>query len=567
MNEKEVAASLPGNAPHPSSWLGQVGEMGKLIRSMNWSKTPLGPLDSWPQSLRTTVSLCLASNFPISIAWGPNRTQIYNDGYWPICGAKHPHSMGQDFKECWFSAWPAIGDAFERASRGETAFLVNQRMFLDRHGFLEETFFTFSFSPIRDETGGVAGLFHPVTELTQQSIAERRLQVLRDVADKASDAKSVSLACEMITHTLGQHGLDVPFALLYLVEDDCKRAVLAGSAGLKLDSVCPTIIDLKQGGASSWCLGEAAACRQIVEIVDVEDRLGSLKCGPYPERPHAAFVLPIAVSGMTHPIALLVVGASSRRPLDEPYRTFYAMLREAVTNALTNARTYEEERKRSEALAELDRAKTAFFSNVSHEFRTPLTLMLGPVGDILSDKTEDLAPRHRDRLEIVYRNSLRLQKLVNSLLDFSRIEAGRVQACYEPTDLAALTSELASNFRSACEKAGLKLIVDCTKLDEPVYVDRDMWEKITLNLLSNAFKYTLEGEIAICVHQSNETAELVVRDTGVGIPEEEMPKLFERFHRVEGTRGRTQEGSGIGLALVQELVRLHGGTVGKRAEI
>jgi hypothetical protein len=140
---------------------------------MDWSRTLLGPIDTWPQSLRTTVSLCLASNFPISIAWGPHRVQIYNDGYWPICGGKHPHSMGQDFKACWFSAWPVIGEAFERAAAGETSFLENRRMFLDRNGYLEETFFTFSFSPIRDETGGVGGLFHPVTEMTQQTLAER----------------------------------------------------------------------------------------------------------------------------------------------------------------------------------------------------------------------------------------------------------------------------------------------------------------------------------------------------------------------------------------------------------
>ena len=153
--------------------------MGELVRSMDWSKTPLGPIECWPESLRTTVNLALASNFPISIAWGPGHVQIYNDGYWPICGGKHPQSMGQDFKECWFSAWPAIGDAFESAAAGKTAFLENQRMFIDRHGYLEETFFTFSFSPIRDETGRVAGLFHPVTEVTAQSLAERRLRVLR----------------------------------------------------------------------------------------------------------------------------------------------------------------------------------------------------------------------------------------------------------------------------------------------------------------------------------------------------------------------------------------------------
>jgi hypothetical protein len=139
-------------------WL-SGSEMGKLIRTMDWSKTPLGVLDSWPQSLRTTVSLCLGSTFPIALAWGPQRTQIYNDGYRPICAAKHPQSMGQDFKECWLTAWPVISDAFEQAAAGRAAFLVNQRMFLDRSGFLEETFFTFSFSPIRDETGRVAGSF------------------------------------------------------------------------------------------------------------------------------------------------------------------------------------------------------------------------------------------------------------------------------------------------------------------------------------------------------------------------------------------------------------------------
>src|SRR5690349_19792058 len=179
MSDNTVQMTTP---PAAADWLAAGGEMGKLVRSMDWSKTPLGPIELWPQSLRTTVSLCLASNFPISLAWGPHRVQIYNDGYWPICGEKHPHSMGQDFKECWFSAWPAIGAAFESASAGKSAFLENQRMFLDRNGYLEETFFTFSFSPITDETGGVGGLFHPVNELTQQTLAERRLKLLRDLA-------------------------------------------------------------------------------------------------------------------------------------------------------------------------------------------------------------------------------------------------------------------------------------------------------------------------------------------------------------------------------------------------
>src|SRR5437762_7307457 len=200
------------------SWLAGGGEMAELVRAMDWSKTPLGPIESWPQSLRTTVSLCLASNFPISMVWGPRHVQIYNDGYWPICGAKHPHSMGQDFSECWASAWPAIGDAFERALAGETSFLEDQRMFLDRNGYLEETFFTFSFSPIRDETGKVGGLFHPVTETTSKMLNERRTRSLRDLAGRAGKARTLEDAFTLAAQTLSESALDLPFLLFYRLD-------------------------------------------------------------------------------------------------------------------------------------------------------------------------------------------------------------------------------------------------------------------------------------------------------------------------------------------------------------
>src|SRR6266852_6259932 len=195
----------------PEDWLIGGGEMGKLVRSMEWAKTPLGSIDSWPQSLRTTVSLCLASNFPISLAWGPKHVQIYNDGYWPICGGKHPHSVGQDFSECWASAWPVIGEAFERALSGETSYLENQRMFLDRNGYLEETFFTFSFSPIRDETGKVGGLFHPVTETTSKMLAERRTRALRDLSARTTEAKTEQEACGLAAQVLADYSSDLPF--------------------------------------------------------------------------------------------------------------------------------------------------------------------------------------------------------------------------------------------------------------------------------------------------------------------------------------------------------------------
>ena len=176
----------------PMAFLRTGGEMGRLIQSMDWSKTPLGPVAEWPQSLRTTVSICLASDLPICVIWGPGLVQIYNDAYRVICGNKHPRSMGQNFPECWKEAWPVIGEAHDSALTGDTAFLESQQIFLERHGYVEECFFTFSFSPIRDEAGRVGGLFHPVIEMTTQMLSERRTRALRDLTTQTGKAKSVS---------------------------------------------------------------------------------------------------------------------------------------------------------------------------------------------------------------------------------------------------------------------------------------------------------------------------------------------------------------------------------------
>src|SRR5215468_5392242 len=271
-------------------------------------------------------------------------------------------------------------------------------------------------------------------------------------------------------------------------------------------------------------------------------------------------IVPLA-SGRDHEIGVIVAGSQRA---NFPWQTETVLLSVAANQAaigLASARAYEQERLRAEALAETDRVKTAFFSNVSHEFRTPLTLMLGPIEEVLREASERLGPEHHQQLLTARRNTLRLLKLVNTLLDFSRIEAGRVQGVYEPTDLAGLTSEIASVFRSAMENAGLRFSVECQPIGELIYVDRDMWEKVVLNLLSNAFKFTLEGEVAVTLNPLDGAVELQVRDTGVGIPDEQLGLVFERFHRIESTYARTHEGTGIGLALVQELVRLHGGSV------
>ncbi len=352
----------------------------------------------------------------------------------------------------------------------------------------------------------------------------------------------------------------MPFALLYLTDSE-GRATLAGTAG---PHIGPDKIDLDDESAV-WPLAAVARTGRAQHIGDVAERLGEVQGRAWPEPVTSVLIMPVFDSSQARTTGFLVTGVNPRHALDERYQSFLESIAGQIATALAKARAYEEEKKRAEALAELDRAKTTFFSNVSHEFRTPLTLMLGPIEEILEKPQREGFAENRELLTIAHRNGLRLQKLVNTLLDFSRIEAGRIQAAYELVDLGAFTAELASTFRAAIEKAGMRLVTDCPALPEPVFVDRDMWEKIVLNLVSNAFKYTLAGEIRVALRAENRAAVLTVEDTGIGIPDAEVPNLFKRFHRVEGARGRTQEGTGIGLALVSELAKLHGGSVGVRS--
>ncbi len=540
------------------SWLDGGGEMGALIRDMDWSATPLGPLAGWPQSLRTSVSLCLSSTFPILVAWGPDHIQLYNDAYRPICGAKHPASMGEPFKVCWATALPVVGDAFDSASRGQGAYIHNQQMILDRYGYLEEAFMTFSFSPIRDESGGVGGIFHPITESTGQVLGARRTQSLRDLSSSFAGARSIADIGAQLAVQSEQRAPDLPFLLFYQLENGADLHLL-GSAGLDAHAaLAPALTTL---AASPWPLQEVARLRTAQQIDGIAPWFAGAQCGPWELAPDSALVLPVSLPGQQDLFGFVVAGVSSHRPLDLDYRSFYERLNAVVNTAVGNVLAWEQEQRRAAALEKIDRAKTAFFSNVSHEFRTPLTLILGPLDDALADQGAPLPPAQRQRLELTRRNALRLLKLVNSLLDFSRIEAGRVQARYVPLDLAALTAELASVFESAMARGGLAYRVEIEDLGAPVYVDRDMWEKIVFNLLSNAFKFTLAGTVTLRLRRHDTGVRLSVIDTGTGIPEAELGRVFERFHRIEGAPGRTYEGTGIGLALIQELAQLHGGSI------
>ncbi|KFE63293.1 ATP-binding protein [Hyalangium minutum] len=534
------------------------GELGARMRAMDWSQTPLGPVETWPQSLKTCLRVILTSRQPMFVWWGDSLINLYNDAYKAIVGGKHPQALGQPASVVWREIWDQVGPRAASAMRAnEGTYDEALLLIMERNGYPEETYYTFSYSPVPNEQGGPGGILCANSDDTQRIIGERQLVLLRELAARTSDARTLEEVCRRASESLSTNPRDIPFALLYLTEPDGRTVSLAGVAGIERGHrAAPESASLED--RSGWPFAQVLRNHEAQLIEGLESSFGSLPTGGWPRPTARAMALPIASTGQTGRAGILIVGLNPFRLLDEGYQGFLGLASGQIAASLANAQAYTEEKKRAEALAELDRTKTAFFSNVSHEFRTPLTLMLGPTEDALASPSRALTGAD---LETVYRNELRLLKLVNTLLDFSRIEAGRMQAAYEPTDLSTLTKDLASAFRSAIERGGLRFEVDCPPLSEPVHVDRGMWEKIVLNLLSNAFKFTFEGSIRISLRAAGDHVELEVQDTGPGIPEAELPRVFERFHRIEGTRSRTHEGSGIGLALVQDLARLHGGSI------
>jgi len=543
------------------NWLFSDSELAKFISNKDWSKTPLGSIEQWPPSLKTAVSICLNSNFPICIVWGPHHVQIYNDAYGFICGDKHPKGMGQNFKECWVEMWFTIGKLFEQAQGGEAAYQDNLRVFINRFGYLEEAFFTFSYSPIKDEKGKVEGIFHPVVETTVKMLSERRNRMIRDISARCSKSKTITQCFQQTFKYLDKHNLDIPFALAYVSGEQDENYHLIYTSGVESEKhPCAKKIISKESSSKQWPI-ELLINDNLIVVDDLADQFTPLICAPYPESIKKAVMISINLPTMKQIYAVVILGVSARKSLDEDYLAFYEMFGAVLKTAIHNANALEQEKKRMEALAELDKAKTAFYNNVSHEFRTPLTLMLGPLESLVLDTQLQLPEAVKKNLEIFYRNCVRLLKLVNNLLDFSRLESQKMEPVFEPVNLTELTMDIASSFLPAIGQAGLKLKIDCENFKEGISVDKSMWEKIVINLLSNAFKYTLQGVISLTLKPMDNHVELKVSDTGVGIPEPDLQNIFERFYRVKGSRGRTHEGTGIGLALVNELVKIHGGSI------
>jgi signal transduction histidine kinase len=534
-------------------FLNSGGQMGARMRTFDWQKTVLGAPEAWPQSLKTIVRVMLDSRFAMWMSWGAAGTFFCNDAYLPTLGLKQEWALGSRSDKVWEEIWHDIGPRIHHVlSTGVATWDEGLLLFLRRSGYQEETYHTFSYSPAYDDDSQVAGMLCVVAEDTERVIGERRLGLLRALAASPTlQAASVEEAGIAVLESLAGDTLDVPFAGLYLYPvERSPRLLQATTAGGTAIERSPDF-DVRLFEAALAASRENA----VLQLSDLEVRI----IGPWHEPLREALVFPLNAQGQLQQLGLLVLGVSTRRQLDDGYRSFLGLVADQFASKLGDAQTSLAAQMRADSLAELDRAKNLFFSNASHELRTPLTLLLGPIEHLLARR--DMPHEALDELRLARRNGERLRKLVNSLLDFSRIEAGRMKANHQRTDLAALTTDLASVFRAAIEHAGLRLNVRCDPESLIAFVDPEMWEKVVLNLLSNALKFTFEGGIDLELIASGVEARLTVRDSGVGIDDAELSRIFERFHRVPGARSRSQEGTGIGLALVKELVRLHGGEV------
>jgi hypothetical protein len=475
------------------------GDMAERMRRHDWASTGLGPVEGWSQGLRIAIGLCLGSRLCGCIYWGREHLILYNDAYGSILGTKHPWALAQPARDVWAEIFSIIGPLMEQTLQtGETTGSDDAPIFLNRSGYIEEFYCSYSYTPLMNEFGEIEGVFATLPETSTRVIGERRLHTLQQLGSSARNARNPEQALAVAANVISQNPYDIPFAAMYLWDDKGREARLCAVSNIERGSpASPKVI--RAGEASPLSKLVAASKGKRIEIAEVDDQFRPLPNGAWPIPPDTVLMIPLPSSDAGAPSGFMIAGANPYKRLQNDYLTFFHILADQITGSIMQVHTYQQEGARVKALAELDRAKTTFFSNVSHELRTPLTLILGPLEETLKGSAGPLTDQQRAALDIVQRNGLRLLKLVNALLDFARIQAGYMQATFERADLSLLTAQLVSSFEWAARKAGIRLVIDCPPMDRPVYVDHDMWEKIVLNLLANAFKYTLRGEIRVAL--------------------------------------------------------------------
>ncbi|CAG8491815.1 2417_t:CDS:10, partial [Acaulospora morrowiae] len=587
-----------------------------LVYSFDWSLTPLGSMDSWSPSLKITVDLCLHTAFPTVIYYGLEHVMIYNQMYRPILQMKHPTALGSPAREVWTEIYDSLKLWIDEIfSNGKGQFRDDILLLMHREGYIEESYFSFTLSPIFGVDETVEGVFNVVQETTQRVLSARRLKTLSGLGNRALGAKTMESACHLVTSTLRDHNEDIHFSLIYIIDThdnvSYKRANLVATTfdeNLKMvkdddgieewnfvkgnstrelpdflldtfDTVCLQDKDSEhrissyQGTASDANISSKLSTWPIKQVVALNSHLVvTLK-----DDKSKAILLPVHVSfaGRITLSAVIICGLNPRRALDREYLEFLQLVVSHVSSSLADSRS-REEKKQAKILADLNRQKIMFSQNIDHGLMTPLTLMLSPLEESVKACFPD-SPMLPD-LQLINRSTRRLLKHTSTLLQFSRIEAGNLDAQFRETNIVKYTLELASSFENLAKSLKLSYLIQIPSYEEfyselknKVFVDRDMYEKIVFNLCSNAFKHTWTGNVTVRLYpdriNDKESVTLEVSDTGVGIPKDDVSNLFQRFYRIDSSQPRSREGTGIGLALVKELVTRHKGEISVYSEL
>ncbi|MVN78804.1 GAF domain-containing protein [Hymenobacter sp. HMF4947] len=536
------------------------GEMGERIRQLDWSQTLLGPVDTWPQSLRTAVGIMLGSRFPMMVHWGPELVHFYNDGYATILQGKHPGALGQPAEPWWREMWPFLLDIFRPVLAGQTTYFENSLVLPNRQGFVEEAYFTFSHSPIYDESGAVGGIFVTALETTTTVLQQRRLALLSHLTSQTALSALPAEAAQHLIAALATNPDDIPFALLYAHEAAAPQAQLRAWFGLPAgEPTAPATLpaDPATPLPHGWPLADALRRGEPLLVEHLPDRFGGWPPGAWPTPPTRALLLPLLTAPASRTAYVLIVGLSARRPLEEAYHAFFALVADYAGRALARASTIHEAQRLNQALREANTSLDSFVHIVAHDLKGPANNL----ERLLEVYQEEVPGPSRDYLvSLVAKEVQLLTGTIQGLLQVLHTQHGAAATPAETVALAEVYATVAAEVAVLLRQQQGQLTADFSAAPT-AHFPRVYLESILKNLVSNALKYRAPERapaIQVRSHHQGAAVVLTVTDNGRGIDlARDRDRLFQPFTRLTADG----EGVGLGLHLIQAIVQQRGGAL------
>jgi len=503
----------------PSEWLPFLsggGMMGAMMRAHDWSASPLGSPRQWPQALRTVVGLMLNSKFPMFVAWGGELGFLYNDSYISILGDKHPTSLGKRFHDVWAEIWHDIHPLIVRALRGEASYMDRLPLRMRRHGYDEDTWFRFSYSPVRDEDGTVAGMFCACVEMTGEVLAQRYRE--------EENERLVTLFEQAPGIIAVLRGPDHVFEIT-----NRSYLQLVGHRALVGKAVRDALPEVQGQG--------------FFELLDHVYRTG---------QPFVGHAVPLRVQ------------RDPNAPLEERFIDFvYQPIHDQhgkVSGIFVEGSDVTARKRIEDELRAANRQKDQFLAMLAHELRNPLA-PITTAAQLLQRGQMD-APGIQRASDIIARQAQHMTSLVNDLLDVSRVTRGLVTISKEALEMREIVHEAVEQVRPLIDARGHALQCEIAASPLRVEGDRTRLIQVVSNILNNAAKYTAAGgSLVLSARIGSGLVRVAVRDNGQGIDPPILPYIFDLFIQAERTPDRSQGGLGLGLALVKSLAVLHGGRV------